>query len=133
MFDESPKVDLKVIILLAGSLALGLLCNLLACFIWKNWLAIIVVIFYFLAPIPNLICSRCGGDPLDASGRNFRDMGFFLTGAIVISGFGLPAVLTHSEIIRWEALLLAIAGGLIVYVTLLVYIHLFHTKKSDDF
>lgn len=30
---------------------------------------------------------------------SFKDMGYFLTGALVVSGFALPAVLAHAEIV----------------------------------
>jgi len=133
MESESGMPNLKVLIGLAGALALGILCNILACVIWGNWLPIFVIIAYFLAPLPNLMCSRCGTDPLDVSGRNFKDLGFFLTGALVISGFGLPAVLAHAQLIQIPALLLGIGGGIIVYASIIVYIHFFHTKPKDSF
>eukprot|EP01114_Cavostelium_apophysatum_P013225 TRINITY_DN314_c0_g1_i1.p1 TRINITY_DN314_c0_g1~~TRINITY_DN314_c0_g1_i1.p1 ORF type:complete len:134 (-),score=12.77 TRINITY_DN314_c0_g1_i1:48-449(-) len=132
MMEESSSPNVKVIIILSGALAVGLLCNILSCVLWKNWLPFLVIVAYVLAPIPNLVCARCGHDPLDASGRNFKDMGYFLTGFLVISGFGIPAVMAHSQVIRYEALLLALAGGLIVYATILIYLHMFH-KKHEDF
>ena len=131
MEEGSGLPDIKILLGLAFALAIGLLCNILSCVIWSNWWPILVVIAYFFAAIPNFICSRCGSDPLDTSGRNFKDLGFFLTGALVITGFGIPAVLAHSDVITIGALFLALAGGIIVYVSLIVYIHFFHTKKDD--
>lgn len=135
--DDGPKApDLKIIMVLAFTLALGLLCNILACIIWSNWWPIITVIFYFFAPIPDLMCSTCGRNHSDmfnpSSQRNFKDMGYFLTGLLVVSGFALPAVLAHADVINVGALFLAIAGGLIVYASIIVYIHFFHAKPKDD-
>lgn len=130
MDSESGLPDIKIIIGLALALSIGLLLNILACVIWNNWWPILVVIAYFFAPMPNLIFQRCGSDPLDVSGRSFKDLGFFLTGFLVVTGFGIPAVMAHSEVIEIGALILALCGGLVVYASILVYLHFFH-KKPD--
>jgi len=131
--EDNPGPDIKMIILGAFLLSIGVLCNILACVIWKNWLLFIVVVAYFLAPIPNVLFARCG-DPMDMSGsnRSFKDLGYFLTGVFVVSGFALPAVLTHIQIIAWQALILSLAGGLIVYGTILAYLHKYY-NTTDQF
>jgi len=131
--EDGPKApSLKVMILLAASLSLGFVCNLLACLIWHNWIAIIVVVTYILAPIPNILCGRCGeSDPFNPSGKNFKDMGYFLTAVLLVSGFALPSVLAHCNVIVVGALLLSLGGGVIVFASLIAYIHFFH--KQDEY
>eukprot|EP01118_Nematostelium_gracile_P012995 TRINITY_DN483_c0_g1_i1.p1 TRINITY_DN483_c0_g1~~TRINITY_DN483_c0_g1_i1.p1 ORF type:complete len:156 (+),score=29.70 TRINITY_DN483_c0_g1_i1:67-468(+) len=132
MDSDSGLPNVKVMLALAGLLTLGIVFNVIAGAVWNNWWPLIVVVFYFLAPVPNFICSRCGlNDPMDISGRNFKDMGYFLTAAFIIGGFGCPAVLAHNDVINGAQLGLTIAGGVIVYVTILLYIHLFHAKKES--
>jgi len=132
MDSESGLPNLKIMLALAFALSLGLLCNIIAGAVWNNWWPLVIVIFYFVAPIPDFICSRCGqNDPLDISGRNFKDLGYFLTGVLVIGGFGLPSVLAHNDVINIYALILSLGGGVIVYASLVVYIHFFHNKKDE--
>lgn len=57
-------------------------------------------------------------------------MGYFLTGIFVVSGFALPAVLAHVGSLKYEAMGLSIAGGLIVYGTILGYLHKFYIKED---
>jgi len=133
MDDGGGGINIKVMIGLAFALSVGLLCNILACALWDNWWPLFAAVAYFFAPVPNMICSRCGSDPLDQSGRNFKDMGFFLTGTLVVSGFGILVVLAHSEVIQIGAMFLALGGGLIIYATIIVFIHFFWKKKDDMF
>jgi len=134
MDDDYKLPDLRVMMALALALSLGILCNILAGALFGNWWPMVIVIFYFIAPLPDLLCSRCGqNDVMNVSGRNFKDLGYFLTGVLVISGFGLPAVLAHNNVIGIPALCLSLGGGLIVYASLVIYIHFFHAKAKDDF
>jgi len=128
--EEDGSINVKIIIPLAALICVGVVLNLLACILWHNWLPIIVVITYFLAPLPNFLFGRCTTDAFDNS-SSFKDMGYFLTGALVVSGFALPAVLAHAEIIAIPALAMSIAGGIIVYATLLFYIRRFHPEEQN--
>ncbi|PRP74814.1 hypothetical protein PROFUN_00685 [Planoprotostelium fungivorum] len=119
----------KIVLVLATSTMIGVVLNLLACILWHNWLPIIVVITYFLAPLPNFIFGRCTVDTFDNT-SSYKDMGYFLTGALVISGFALPAVLAHAQIIEIAPLAMSIVGGLIVYATILYYIRRFHPEEQ---
>jgi len=121
-----------IIIGLGATLAIGLVLNLLACILWGNWWPLITIVAYFLAPFPNLFFARCGESYLDSASRNWQDTGYFLTGFLVVSGFGVPAVLTHAEIISTNAFILSLFGGLIVYGSILLYIHFFHSKSDED-
>eukprot|EP01110_Echinostelium_bisporum_P003404 TRINITY_DN1830_c0_g1_i1.p1 TRINITY_DN1830_c0_g1~~TRINITY_DN1830_c0_g1_i1.p1 ORF type:complete len:127 (+),score=7.41 TRINITY_DN1830_c0_g1_i1:60-440(+) len=123
--------DIKIIIGLAACLAIGLVLNILACVLYKNGWPILVAIAYFLAPFPNIICGRTNayGEVHAAA----KDWGFFFTGFLVTLGFGIPSILAHSQIITLDALFLALAGGIIVYGTILVYLHFFYGKNEDPF
>jgi len=122
-----------IIIGLGACLAIGFLLNILACALWSNWWPLITVVAYFLAPFPNIFFARCGDSDPTSPQRNWVDTGYFITGFLVVSGFGVPGVLTHADIINDKAFILSLFGGLIVYGSILLYIHFFHSKKEDDF
>jgi len=104
---------------------------ILSCALWHNWLPLIVGVFYLrtvyqyvnqrfsaltfvFAPLPNALFSHCGSDEFitsygEASGP--VDMGRFLTSIIVVSGFALPIILAHSEVIDPKASVMSIIGG----------------------
>ncbi|EFA83335.1 vacuolar protein sorting 55 family protein [Heterostelium album PN500] len=110
--------------------AVGLLMNILACVFSHSGWPIIVVASYFLAPFPNLICKN--RDAFSSESGNLTDLGMFLTGFFVISGFAIPAIMAHSSIITYESLGFAIAGGVTVYATLIAFMAYFHKKDEED-
>lgn len=73
---------------------------------------------FVLAPLPNALFSRCGGDDFSAEyeGSGRVDMGRFITATIVVTGFALPLVLAHSEVIRPGACAMSIVGGAYVFI-----------------
>jgi Vacuolar protein sorting 55 len=82
---------------------------ILSCALFSNWLPLLVVATYVLAPLPNAICSRyaAGEDFMsDSSGylppleykehraaadirSAYHDLGKFLTGFLVVTGLGM--------------------------------------------
>lgn len=129
---------MRRLVILAFLIAIGLLLNVLSCVIWKNWYPIFVVITYLFAPLPNFLCGSCnrGGG---ASGfgtseeRNgWKDSGFFITGALLITGLALPMTLAHVKVIEVGAMVMAVFGGVIVYSAILLYSHVFQ-EKTDSF
>ena len=68
---------------------------------------------FVLAPLPNALFSHCGSDEFatleDGSGP--VDLGRFITSGVVVTGFALPLVLAHSDIIRPGACVMSIVGG----------------------
>jgi len=97
---------------------------------WMNWWPIFVIVFYTLAPLPNIIFAQCAEPStsesfLDTRARSWKDTGFFLTGILIFSGLGLPIVLYHSDVIALGQLLLALGGGVITYAAFVIYIHFF--------
>jgi len=126
---------LKTVILLSFVLAVGFLLIILSCALWSNWLPLLVALTFVLAPLPNTIFSQCGGDEFSASyeeGSGPIDLGRFITSTIVVTGFALPVVLTHSEIITPGACAMSIVGGALVYGTILAYSAAFK-HESDDY
>ncbi|PWN52518.1 vacuolar protein sorting 55 [Violaceomyces palustris] len=124
---------IKTIILLSFVLALGFLLIILSCALWSNWLPLLVALTYILAPLPNSLCSRCAGaDDFSADYNSaFLDFGHFMTGMMVVTGVALPLSLAHAGIIAPVACAMSIAGGGLVYGTILTYSGFF--SESDEF
>ena len=71
-------------------LAIGFLLVILSSALWHNYLPLLVVATYVLAPLPNWICSRCSNpdDFMESSGSAVLDFGRFCTGFLVVMGIG---------------------------------------------
>lgn len=110
----------------------------------------IVALIFVLAPLPNALFAHCGGDDFttDYEGSGPVDLGRFLTATVVVTGFALPLVLAHSEIIKPAACTMSIIGGSyvikflaprtahnhtsrLVYGTILAYSAAFKQDESD--
>jgi len=120
---------LKTVILLSFVLAVGFLLIILSCALWANWLPLLVALTFVLAPLPNALFSHCGSDEFSEDGSGPLDLGRFITSGVVVTGFALPLVLAHSDIIRPAACAMSIIGGGLVYGTILAYSAAF---KQDD-
>ena len=69
---------------------------------------------FVVAPLPNALFSHCGGDDFSTDsgeGSGPIDLGRFITAFIVVTGFSLPLVLAHSEIIKPGASVMSLIGG----------------------
>jgi hypothetical protein len=86
-----PTAGLKTIIALSFVLAVGFLLVILSCALFKQYLPLLVVATYVLAPVPNWICSRCANpdDFVESSGAAVLDLGRFFTGFFVVMGIGM--------------------------------------------
>lgn len=71
-------------------LAIGFLLVILSSALWRNYLPLLVVATYVLAPLPNWICGRCSNpdDFMESSGNAMVDFGRFCTGFLVVMGIG---------------------------------------------
>jgi len=96
-----------------------------------KWWPFFSVVAYFLAPIPSLLIPK-EDNTFSETPSVFKHIAMFLTGALIISGFGVPLVLAHVEIIDPRAMALALSGGLVVYGTIIAYLHFYHKKDDDD-
>jgi hypothetical protein len=70
-------------------------------FIWSNWWPTFVIIFYVLCPIPLAIGRYCTShDSYSIGDRSpCLDLMWFITSAIVVSAFCLPAVLFRANVV----------------------------------
>ncbi|KAG1782512.1 vacuolar protein sorting 55 superfamily protein [Suillus placidus] len=125
---------LKTVILLSFVLAVGFLLIILSCALWANWLPLLVALTFVLAPLPNALFAHCGGDEFSSSdgATGAVDLGRFLTSIVVVTGFALPVVLTHSEVVRPGACVMSIIGGGLVYGTILAYSAAFRQEDEYD-
>lgn len=76
-------------------LAIGFLLVILSSALFHNYLPLLVVATYVIAPLPNWVCARCANpdDFIDSSGGGGPsgaavDFGRFLTGFLVVMGIG---------------------------------------------
>lgn len=124
---------LKTVILLSFVLAVGFLLIILSCALWTNWLPLLVALTFVLAPLPNALFAHCGGDEFSSyeTGSVAVDLGRFITATIVVTGFALPIVLAHSEVIKPAACIMSIFGGGLVYSTILTYTAAFRQDDSE--
>jgi len=125
---------LKTVILLSFVLAVGFLMIILSCALWSNWLPLFVALTFIVAPLPNALFSHCGGEEFSTDyneGSGPMDIGRFVTAFIVVTGFALPLVLAHSEIIKPGASIMSLIGGGLVYGTIMAYTAAFRQEDSD--
>ncbi|BEI84278.1 hypothetical protein CcaverHIS002_0408820 [Cutaneotrichosporon cavernicola] len=106
------SAGLKTVIFLSFVLAAGFLLVILSCALWNNWLPLLVAFTFYNSA--------------------YVDFGRFLTGVLVATGFCLPIILEHSDLIQPGACWMSIAGGLLVYGTILVYSGWFGQDNDDD-
>jgi len=124
---------LKTIIALSFVLAIGFLLVILSAAIWVNYLPLLVVATYVIAPLPNWLCERCANpdDFMESSGSAIIDFGRWLTGFLVLMGIALPAVLAHSGAIGIPAMIMSVFGGLLIYGTIISFSMFF--KEQEEF
>lgn len=72
-------------------LAIGFLLVILSSALWHNYLPLLVVATYVLAPVPNWICSRAqsSDDFMDGGSNAVVELGRFVTGFLVVMGVGM--------------------------------------------
>ena len=87
-----------------------------------------------LAPLPNALFAHCGHDDFssESDGSGPVDIGRFLTSIIVVTGFAMPVILAHAEVIQPAASVMSVVGGGLVYGTILAYTAFFN-QESDEF
>ncbi|KAL7752752.1 Vacuolar protein sorting-associated protein 55 [Sorochytrium milnesiophthora] len=125
-----------VIIGLAIFLATGFLLVFLSCALYGNWLPLLVVLTYILAPLPNYICDRCtrSDDILsDNTSSGLKDAGYFITSFLVVTGFALPISLARSAVLTTSAAIMSVVGGALVYGTIVVYLRVFSSRDESLF
>ena len=80
-------------------LAIGFLLVILSSALWKNYLPLLVVATYVIAPVPNWLCSRAADhdDFMESGGSGIVDLGRFLTGFFVVMGIGMSFLPTSTS------------------------------------
>ncbi|KAI9049626.1 hypothetical protein LZ554_006651 [Drepanopeziza brunnea f. sp. 'monogermtubi'] len=124
---------LKTIISLSFVLAIGFLLVILSCALFHQYLPLLVVATYVLAPLPNWVCGRCANpdDFVESSaGSAIVDFGRFCTGFLCLMGVALPILLAHSGIILWAAAIMSIIGGVLIYGTIIAF-GMFFEEESE--
>ncbi|EDN04548.1 vacuolar sorting-associated protein [Histoplasma ohiense] len=123
---------LKTIISLSFILAIGFLLVILSAALWHNFLPLLVVATYVIAPLPNWICGRCANpdDFMESAGSAVVDFGRWCTGFLVVMGVALPALLAHSGAIQMSAMVMSILGGLLIYGTIISFSMFFQEQEE---
>ncbi|KAI7069992.1 hypothetical protein KC352_g42659, partial [Hortaea werneckii] len=90
---------------------------------FKDYLTLLVVATYVVAPIPNWICGKAQNqdDFMDSGSNGVVELGRFMTGFLVVMGIALPVVLAHCDQIRVESMVMSIVGGLLIYGTIISF------------
>ncbi|KAJ9663522.1 Vacuolar protein sorting-associated protein 55 [Neophaeococcomyces mojaviensis] len=124
---------LKTIIALSFVLAIGFLLVILSAALFHNFLTLLVVATYVIAPLPNWICGKCANpdDFMGEAGYAVVDLGRFCTGFLVVMGVALPVLLAHCALIQVPAMAMSIIGGLLIYGTIISFTQFF--KEEQDF
>ncbi|CCA71073.1 related to VPS55-protein involved in late endosome to vacuole trafficking [Serendipita indica DSM 11827] len=124
---------LKTVIFLSFFLAIGLLAIILSCALWSNWLPLLVALIFVLAPLPNALFAHCGSDDFSNEYESTPavDLGRFITSIVVVTGFALPLILQHAEVIKPAASYMSIVGGSLVYGTILAYSQVFKQDTEE--
>ncbi|MCJ1285536.1 Vacuolar protein sorting-associated protein 55 [Xylographa opegraphella] len=123
---------LKTIIALSFVLAIGFLLVILSSALWHNYLPLLVVATYVVAPLPNWVCGRCANpdDFMENAGSAIVDFGRFVTGFLVVMGIALPALLAHCALIQYPAMAMSIVGGLLIYGTIISFTMFFQEEQE---
>lgn len=71
-------------------LAIGFLLVILSSALWHNYLPLLVVATYVIAPVPNWVCghAQSSDDFMDGGSSAVVELGRFLTGFLVVMGVG---------------------------------------------
>jgi len=117
---------IKGLVTLSFLASLGVMFLVLACALpkYNNWWPLFMLMFYVIAPIPNLIYQRRAA--VAGSNAGCRDFTLFLTTVILVSAFALPIVLTTSPtaspVIQPGACGLVLAGNVVTFATIFGFI-----------
>ncbi|KAK9477022.1 vacuolar protein sorting 55 [Lipomyces japonicus] len=124
---------LSKIIILASVLAAGFLLIILSCALYNNWLPLLVVGVFLIAPLPNALCERYQNDDFmsEGNGNAVVDFGRYITGFLVVTGLALPFALAHARVIGIPAMVMSIFGGILVYGTIITFTLFF--RESEEF
>jgi len=80
-------------------LAIGFLLVILSSALFKNYLTLLVVGTYVIAPIPNWLCGRAQNhdDFMESGSNSIVELGRFVTGFLVVMGVGMHTPFYSNE------------------------------------
>ncbi len=113
--------QLGILVGLSLGVATGCLLVVLSCAIYNNWIPLLSVLFFLMAPI----CQCFDRD--DLQGHN-QVVQFFVS-VFICSGVFLPLVLFHNNVLTVGATALVITGGGIMYASIVLYGYLFNENN----
>ena len=98
-----------------------------------NWWGMFVLIFYLLSPIPLAFARRLkGADYLSPESLALvYEICYFISACVVVSGFGLPAVLARKAVIQAASAGLIAAANLFVFGTVYTYFVVFGRDEDS--
>lgn len=126
---------LTKIICLSGTLATGFLLVILSCALYHNYYPLLGLMAFLIAPLPGAIFDGKSGDALDFgsdSGHSGRDFGYFMTASLVTTGVVLPMVLYHCQLLGSSSCVMGIAGGAIIYLSIVVFSRFFRMSWEQE-
>lgn len=116
---------------LAGAVAfsVGTLAYMLSCVIrfkndhHVNFYPLMAVPFFFVAPVPYIMCGRSGpGEFVEEGGKiSGKDVGMFLMSFFASSGLIVPLVLVHSGVISTGSTVLSSFGGGVITLAIVMF------------
>ncbi|CAD7700126.1 unnamed protein product [Ostreobium quekettii] len=110
------------VLVLALMFSVSVLLQLLGCALFNNWWPMLTALLYVFVPMPYLFFGSSGGDSLYGDGGNgWSDWGKFLTGFSAVGMIAIPASLRHAAIIKTGALVMEVAGALVLFATVFIY------------
>lgn len=123
--------QLLILVTMGALLAFGILLVLIACITYDNYYPMFILISFFFAPIPIVLCGTSGtkADPFGEMHDDWADFGYFLFGVLTVSGFGMIFVMAHTNLISIQAIYLVLTGGFLVYVDILIFFRFYLFKK----
>lgn len=136
---DFKKNPLNKIIGLSVVLSMGFLLVVLAG-IYGNWFPIVDGIIFAVAYLP-IIVTRAAFNLSDYD-FNFdphttsqtlviKELGMFVSAALLVTGFYLPILLHHSHILTRTAVVLTLVGGMLIYGTVYTFSQVFETPEEE--
>lgn len=131
---------MRTILILSLLFATGSLLVILACALHSNWLPLLAALLFLFAPIPNALANRISKLYNESSSTYFSsdddesnsvlETGYFITSVFLVSAIALPTVLAHIGVISFNALILSVSGGSLLYSTIVGYSNCFSAEED---
>lgn len=87
-----------------------------------------------LAPLPNFLFGKSYSNSSDFMSDQLQgseDFGNFITGLLVTCGISFPIVFYHSQMINYISCIMSILGGLIIYLSIVIFTWFFNNSWND--